>query len=77
MKELGGTGRTHDWSLSRKIVETVDVPVWLAGGLSPDNVAEAVRQVRPFGVDLCSGLRPEGALDEGLLADFMAQVGAA
>ena len=77
VKELGGTGRTHDWALSRKIVETVDVPVWLAGGLSPGNVAEAVRQVRPFGVDLCSGLRPEGALDEGLLADFMAEVRAA
>ena len=70
VKELGGTGRTHDWSLSKTIRETVSVPIFLAGGLRPDNVAEAVRAVGPFGVDVCSGLRTEGKLDERKLAEF-------
>ena len=69
-RELGGTGRTHDWEASRRIRERVDVPVWLAGGLRPGNVAEAVRTVRPHGVDVCSGLRPDGFLDEDLLSSF-------
>ena len=64
IKELGGTGRVHDWSISRAIVGAVDVPVWLAGGLKPSNVAEAIRTVRPFGVDVCSGVRTNGKLDE-------------
>ena len=55
--ELGGTGRTHDWAVSAQIVSRLDVPVFLAGGLGPENVAEAIRTVRPAGVDLCSGLR--------------------
>src|SRR5262249_10854777 len=50
VKELGGTGRRHDWNISRRIVEGVSVPVFLAGGLRPDNVAAAIGQVRPFGV---------------------------
>lgn len=71
VKELGGTGRTHDWALSRKVVEAVDVPVYLAGGLRPDNVAEAVRAVGAFGVDLCSGIRTaSGRLDEDRLRAF-------
>lgn len=56
-RTLGGTGDVHDWSVSRQIVETVGRPVFLAGGLDPYNVRDAVRAVRPFGVDLCSGLR--------------------
>lgn len=68
--ELGGTGRVHDWWVSRDLVQAVDVPVWLAGGLNPENVAQAVRRVRPHGVDVCSGLRPEGRLDRDLLEDF-------
>jgi phosphoribosylanthranilate isomerase len=70
VKELGGTGRTHDWSLSRKIREAVDVPLFLAGGLKPTNIAEAIRQVEPFGVDVCSGVRSDGKLDEAKLAGF-------
>ena len=70
IKELGGTGRTHDWSLSRKIREAIDVPLFLAGGLNPTNVAAAIREVRPFGIDVCSGLRIEGALDPQKLSDF-------
>jgi len=71
VRELGGTGRTHDWGLSRRIRDTVDVPVFLAGGLTPENVAEAVRQVRPFGVDVCSGLRTDGGLDADKLIRFV------
>jgi phosphoribosylanthranilate isomerase len=71
VKELGGTGRTHDWTLSRVICEEVGVPVFLAGGLTPDNIADAVRQVRPFGVDACTGLRTNGHLDEEKLIRFI------
>jgi len=75
VKELGGTGRTHDWALSRAIRESVEVPVYLAGGLKPENVAEAIRAVRPFGVDICSGLRTDGRLDEVKLKSFFAAIG--
>lgn len=75
VKELGGTGRTHDWRVSRRIVETVPVPVFLAGGLGPGNAREAIRAVGPFGLDVCTGLRTGGALDESKLASFMVAVG--
>lgn len=71
VKELGGTGRMHDWNVSRTIRDSVDVPVWLAGGLKPENVARAVDIVEPFGVDVCSGLRPNGHLDPWRLEQFM------
>ena len=71
IKELGGTGRTHDWSLSREIRESIDVPLFLAGGLNPTNVAAAIREVQPFGIDVCSGLRTEGALDPQKLTNFI------
>ena len=58
VKELGGTGRKHDWKLSRKIVEQSKVPLFLAGGLNHSNVRQAIEEVQPFGVYLCSGLRP-------------------
>ena len=70
VKELGGTGRTHDWRLSRAIREAIDVPLYLAGGLKPENVGSAIREVRPFGIDVCSGLRTEGKLDPQKLAAF-------
>ncbi len=70
VKELGGTGRAHDWRLSLRIREGAGVPVFLAGGLRAENVAEAVRQVRPFGVDVCSGVRSAGGLDPARLQDF-------
>jgi len=70
IKELGGTGRTHDWSLSLKIRESIDVPLFLAGGLRPENVVEAIKTVQPFGLDVCSGLRTEGHLDQQKLTDF-------
>jgi phosphoribosylanthranilate isomerase len=75
--ELGGTGRAHDWRISRRIVEAVQKPVFLAGGLTPANAAEAIGAVRPFGLDLCSGVRTEGALDPVRLAAFVAAVRAA
>ncbi len=74
VKELGGTGLAHDWRLSRQIVESVGVPVFLAGGLNPANVRDAMATVRPFGIDVCSGLRTDGRLDEGKLAAFSAAV---
>ena len=74
VKELGGTGRTHDWSLSRRIREQAPVPVFLAGGLKADNVAEAVQQVQPFGLDLCSSVRTHGHLDSDKLARFFGQL---
>ncbi len=74
VKELGGTGRTHDWGISRRIRELVNVPVFLAGGLNPGNVAEAIRQVGPFGVDVCSGVRTQGRLDESKLSRFFDSV---
>lgn len=77
VKELGGTGRTHDWSVSARLVQAVARPVFLAGGLSADNVAEALRQVRPYGVDLCSKVRTEDRLDQAKLTAFMNSVQAA
>jgi phosphoribosylanthranilate isomerase len=73
-RQLGGTGRTHDWSLSAEIVRRSPVPVFLAGGLTPDNVAQAIARVRPFGVDVCSGVRQENKLSEPKLAQFMSEV---
>jgi phosphoribosylanthranilate isomerase len=67
VKELGGTGRTHDWMLSRAIVDSVRKPVFLAGGIRAENVAEAIARVRPHGIDLCSGVRTSGALDAAKL----------
>lgn len=74
VKELGGTGRTHDWSISRQIVKAVTVPVYLAGGLNPNNVQEAIRKVQPYGVDICSGLRSNGALNQEKLRAFFKQI---
>ena len=76
VRTLGGTGRVHDWAISRRIVEASPIPVFLAGGLTPDNVSQAIRAVRPFGVDLCTGLRTEGELDEHKLEAFMRAVAA-
>ncbi|MBV8857451.1 MAG: phosphoribosylanthranilate isomerase [Acidobacteria bacterium] len=74
VKELGGTGRTHDWRVSRRVVEASPVPVFLAGGLRAENVAEAVSTVRPFGLDVCSGVRTGGRLDAGKLKSFFARL---
>jgi len=70
VKELGGTGRTHDWTISRKIRDAVSVPLYLAGGINANNVLDAVREVEPFGIDLCSGVRENGKLNEKLLEEF-------
>jgi len=74
VKELGGTGRRHDWKLSRRIVETCGKPVFLAGGLRPENVREAIETVQPFGLDVCSGVRTDGRLDVEKLQSFFAAV---
>lgn len=74
IKELGGTGRVHNWALSRKIVEQSKVPVFLAGGLSSENVRQAIEQVQPFGLDLCSGVRTDKKLDPRKLEAFFNNV---
>lgn len=70
VKELGGTGRTHNWEISKKIVESVQIPVFLAGGLKAENVNAAIENVGPYGVDLCSGVRTDGKLDANKLERF-------
>ena len=75
VKELGGTGRVHDWRISRRIRDAVDVPLFLAGGLNAGNVAAAVAAVQPHGVDVCSGVRTEGKLDAAKLHAFVAAIG--
>ena len=77
VKELGGTGRVHDWAISAELVRAVAVPVFLAGGLRAENVADAIRTVKPFGVDVCSGVRTDGRLDEAKLTSFVAAVNSA
>jgi phosphoribosylanthranilate isomerase len=74
IKTLGGTGNTHNWDISRELVKAVAVPVFLAGGLHAANVAEAIRIVQPFGVDICSGVRTGGQLDKAKLQSFMEAV---
>ncbi|MBX5455803.1 MAG: phosphoribosylanthranilate isomerase [Thermogemmatispora sp.] len=75
VKVLGGTGQVHDWTISRRIREAVPIPVFLAGGLSAENVRAAIEEVAPFGLDLCSSVRTEGRLDPRKLERFFAQVG--
>lgn len=74
VKELGGTGRVHNWDLSRSICMEAKVPVFLAGGLRAENAGRAIEQVRPFGLDLCSGVRTDGRLDAAKLGAFMLAV---
>ena len=74
IKELGGTGRVHNWSISRQIREAVTIPVYLAGGLNSGNVINAIEAVDPYGVDLCSGVRTDGKLDIIKLKEFFNKV---
>jgi phosphoribosylanthranilate isomerase len=74
VKELGGTGRVHDWGVSRRVCAEVKLPVFLAGGLRATNVSQAIEQVRPFGLDLCSSVRTDGRLDVQKLELFMRAV---
>jgi phosphoribosylanthranilate isomerase len=74
VKELGGTGRTHNWKLSRQIRDSVKIPVFLAGGLRIDNIRQAFEEVQPFGIDLCSGVRTNGKLDREKLDRFIGEV---
>jgi phosphoribosylanthranilate isomerase len=74
VKTLGGTGNTHNWDISRELVKAVKVPVFLAGGLNAGNVQEAIQKVRPFGVDICSGVRTKGLLDAAKLEQFVTAV---
>jgi phosphoribosylanthranilate isomerase len=73
-KELGGTGRIHNWEISREIVKKVTIPVFLAGGLTPKNALQAIKQVNPYGLDLCSGVRTDRLLDVDKLAAFFSAI---
>ena len=74
VRELGGTGRVHNWDFSREIRERIKIPLFLAGGLNAENVQEAIEIVKPFGVDVCSGVRSNGFLDENKLKKFVENV---
>ncbi|MCX6253599.1 MAG: phosphoribosylanthranilate isomerase [Bacteroidia bacterium] len=74
IKELGGTGRVHDWKLSRQIRDNSKCPIFLAGGLNPENVRQAIEEVQPFAVDVCSGVRTNGNLDKQKLDRFFYEV---
>jgi phosphoribosylanthranilate isomerase len=74
IKELGGTGRIHNWDISRQIVEQLSIPVFLAGGLHPDNIKRAIQTVKPFGIDVCSGVRTNNKLDEKKLGQFFKNI---
>lgn len=74
VRELGGTGRVHDWSISKAIRKSVDKPIFLAGGLNGENVDRAISEVAPFGLDLCTGVRTNGGLDEMKLARFFDRI---
>jgi phosphoribosylanthranilate isomerase len=74
VKELGGTGRVHDWSMSREIRDRAPVPIYLAGGLNAANAPDAIKMVRPFALDVCSGVRKHGRLDAIKLDAFMRAV---
>lgn len=71
VKELGGTGRTHNWEISKRIIKELDLPVFLAGGLNSSNVQKAIESTDPYGVDLCSGVRTDGKLDAEKLKTFI------
>jgi phosphoribosylanthranilate isomerase len=75
VKELGGPGRTHNWEFSKDIVRQSPIPVYLAGGINPDNIQQAIDRVGPFGIDLCSGVRTQQQLDEQKLARLFAAIG--
>jgi phosphoribosylanthranilate isomerase len=66
-KVLGGTGKTHNWDLSKKIREKISLPIFLAGGINKDNIKKAIEHVQPYGIDLCSSVRTNGQLDESKL----------
>lgn len=74
VKVLGGTGKKHNWYLSGEIREKISIPLFLAGGLNPENVVDAINQVQPFGLDICSGVRTKGKLDEEKVKLFFSEV---
>lgn len=74
VKKLGGTGSVHNWDISADICKSINKPVFLAGGLNPENVQSAIRKINPFGVDVCSGVRENGKLSEEKLKAFFEAV---
>jgi phosphoribosylanthranilate isomerase len=73
-KILGGTGMTHNWEISKEIVARTGKPVFLAGGIKPENVKVAIQHIRPFGIDVCTGVRTDGKLDRKKLEEFFEEI---
>lgn len=73
-KILGGTGKTHDWEISREIARMTDGPIFLAGGINPDKVRKAIESVHPYGIDGCTGVRSDGNLDNRKLAELFKNI---
>jgi len=69
LDESRGTGTSGDWSVAASVAERL--PIWLAGGLTPDNVADVIARVRPWAVDVSSGVETGGAKDAGKIAAFV------
>jgi len=74
IRELGGTGRVHNWEISRQICQQLSIPVFLAGGLHPDNIKQAIQTVKPFGIDVCSGVRTKNILDKKKMREFFQNI---
>ena len=74
IKELGGTGKVHNWKISREIRDKINIPIFLAGGLQEENIKTAIHSVQPFAIDLCSSVRKNGKLCPDKLAKFMRAV---
>lgn len=74
IKVLGGTGKVHNWDISRQIVKQLKIPVFLAGGLDSDNIKLAIQTVNPFGIDVCSGVRTNNQLNEKKLGEFFTRI---
>jgi phosphoribosylanthranilate isomerase len=72
--KLGGTGAVHDWSVSAAIARDLCIPVILAGGLNPSNVGEAIRTVKPYAVDVSSGVEIAGRKDQEKVKSFVREV---
>lgn len=74
VKELGGTGKTHNWELSKRIRKAIRIPLFLAGGINKSNIKQAIEFVKPFGIDLCSGVRTNGQLDKSKLEELFNEI---
>ena len=69
--QVGGTGLIHDWNIDRELIEKLNKPTFIAGGLTPKNVASAIKAAKPGGVDVNSGCKLNGIKNERLVKEFV------